>query len=821
MTAPLRLFCLMLLFVAVRPAFANPAPFDLIGPTLDVKVTHAGATLPISETPNLSDGDQLWIKADLPPGQSVRYLLVAAFLRGATNPPPKNWFYRSETWSPKGADGLRITVPKGAQQVLVFLAPQTGGDFDTLVGAVRGRPGAFVRASQDLNQVSLDRSRLDAYLAAIRETSQTDPDRLKTVSPLLARSLAIKLNPDCLEKMAELQASCLMQGQDTLVLNDGHSASIVQALAYGETVNLIQELSLTQQAGFGYYSPYVGAVVDIGRILDSFHTAQYQYIPALTTMRGEQLSLLLNTPPSFHNPMSVLVVALPAVEPPQPPPLEPIDPKQAFCAANPELVLPIGGAPLTFSTNYAHDMVLRVKGAGGAPIDLPVKADAQKGGFIVNTAGFNAASLGDALVGSLHGYWGFAPFDGPSFNLRSTRHQHWELAADNQQSLIVGRDAAVDLDASETACVERVTLRLTSGETEPVDWKSVQPDRLAITAPLTQAQPGPVMLLIKQYGDDAPDQVPLEAFAQAGHLESFDFHAGDLSGVLKGARLDEVTGLTFKGVAFKPAELKTAGGADELSLVATDALAAEKLAAGEAGTAKVALKDGRIVGLRLSVEPLRPSAALISKTIQPNAANDTNLIQLTDKDELPLGAVLRFSIHAQAPTTFSGRETIEVASIDGSVLATLSLASGLVLEDSHVAVATLDTAKAFGASTFGALQFRIVDDGTAGNWQPLATLVRLPVVSAFKCPATPGQGCELAGANLFLINSISSDANFDHALKVPEGFTGFTLPAPRPSAGRLYVELRDDPTVVNLVALEACHRRATCPATTRISPHTD
>ncbi len=32
----------------------------------------------------------------------------------------------------------------------MFLAPETGGDFKTLKSAVRGRPGAFVRASQDL-----------------------------------------------------------------------------------------------------------------------------------------------------------------------------------------------------------------------------------------------------------------------------------------------------------------------------------------------------------------------------------------------------------------------------------------------------------------------------------------------------------------------------------------------------------------------------------------------------------------------------------------------------------------------------------------------
>src|SRR5579875_2670860 len=260
MTRHPRLLALLLLLLAplAARAWGDPVPFDLAGPKLTVTVTHKGETLPIAETPNLAVGDQLFIRADLPPTQSVHYLLVAAFLRGSTNPPPQSWFYKAETWNKTGRNGMRITVPDGAQQVLLFLAPQTGGDFKTLTDAVRGRPGAFVRASQDLNQASLDRTRLDVFLAAVRRTNQLDADRLQEVSPLLARSLAIKLNADCLKKSADLQAACLMEGQGSLVLSDSHSSSIVEALTTGETADLINQLSLTPQAGYGAYSPYVG-----------------------------------------------------------------------------------------------------------------------------------------------------------------------------------------------------------------------------------------------------------------------------------------------------------------------------------------------------------------------------------------------------------------------------------------------------------------------------------------------------------------------------------------------------------------------------------
>ena len=86
---------------AVTSAWADAAPFDLAGPKLEVKVTRAGKTLPIAEVPNLAAGDRVWIKADLPAGQSAHYLMVAAFLRGSTNPPPENWFFKQETWDRK------------------------------------------------------------------------------------------------------------------------------------------------------------------------------------------------------------------------------------------------------------------------------------------------------------------------------------------------------------------------------------------------------------------------------------------------------------------------------------------------------------------------------------------------------------------------------------------------------------------------------------------------------------------------------------------------------------------------------------------------
>jgi hypothetical protein len=786
----------------VEAVGAEPAPFDLAGPSVAITVTRGQKTLPITQVPNLAPGDKLWIQADFPESQSAHYLMVAAFLRGATNPPPQNWFYPCETWTTRCMQkGLTITVPSEAQQVLVFLAPETGGDFRTLVSAVRGRPGAFVRSSQDLNQASLDRARLEKYLAAIRSINETDPSKLKEVAPLLARSLAIKVDEKCLDRNVLFQAPCLMQAQNTVILNDGHSTSIVEALTSGPASDLAMEASFTPQLSYGYYSPYIASVLDIARIFDSFRTAQYQYIPALTLQRGEQLSLLLNTPPSFQNPKSVMVVALPAVEQAQLPPLHAVDPKATFCLRKSTLSLPVEGAPLVFSTAYAHDLTLRLTKDDGKTAELPAQADPQLGGFIIDTKALGPAAVGDRVRASLQGFWGFEKYNAPSFELVNVHAQTWELAADDA-ALIVGRDKTIRLQAANVSCLDSVMLKGPDGAQHEAEWKAVKPNEVEITLPLQAAKPGALTLLVNQYGTSDPQPVHLQAFAEAAHLDGFTLRAGDSQGVLKGSRLDQVSNLTIQGVEFVPGKLDTTHGGDELAMVTRDTQPVTTLKQGDVVPAKVALNDGRTITVNTSISAPRPRVTLIGKSVQTSTSSDESNISLGNTDELPQDAKLTFSVRAQAPATFVRDEQIEVAMADESASTALSIANGgITLENSKVAVATLDPTKALGSSAFGPLLFRTLVNGVAGDWQPLATLVRLPTLQELKCPATAELACKLSGANLFLVDSVSSEADFTHAVQVPDGFPGYSLPVPHPNNGLLYVKLRDDPTVISRATL--------------------
>jgi hypothetical protein len=766
-----------------------------------MKVTRAGKPLPISEVPNLQPGDRLWIHPDFPQDQSARYLLIVAFLRGSTNPPPENWFTRVETWKKQvREEGFVVTVPQDAQQALLFLAPETSGDFSTLRSAVRDKPGVFVRASQDLNQASLDRTRLDKYLSDVREISDVDPKALHDRSILLARTLGIRLDPQCFERPLEQQASCLTQNTGNLVLDDGHSQSMVAALASGPNSELIGAVSATPLAGGGLYSAYVGAIVDLARVMSNIRTASFQYIPALVSPKKEQMNLKLNNPPSFRKPMSVIVVGLPAVEAPQLPPLRTVDAKQLYCLQKSPLVLPVEGAPLVFSSDIAHNFVLRIQGKGGSAQDLPARPDAASGGFVVDTRAADPAKLDAEVTGTLRGSWGFEEFDGPNFHLRTSHSAHWSIPAADESALIVGREDVLHLQAAGAVCVDDLGVQDAQGRDVKTTWKLAKPEELEIKVVLKDQAAGPMKLKVHQFALGHPDEMQVQAYSEAAHLEGFVINAGDPRGILKGSRLDEVEHLEVKGARFVPAKLTRAKDQDELRLAASDANL-PALQPKERLVTRVALKDGRVLELPTTVEDPRPKVTLVGKNIHHGPT--PTAISLGSQDELPLDGQISFLLKTEIPSRFSHSEKIEIATVDESFSALLTFVDGsLVLRDSEDLVATLEPMKAFGPSAFGPLQFRPIDpDGGKGDWQPLAVLVRLPLLKEIRCSTSPDKPCQLSGTNLYLIDSVASDPQFTHTAPVPTDFLDATLSVPRPGERGLYLKLRDDPSAVSTATL--------------------
>ncbi len=791
------LLALLLFFSALT---LNAQAFDLAGPKVDVHVKRGQVTLPIGQVPSLLPGDRLWIHPDFPDSQSARYMLIVAFLRGITNPPPNEWFTRVETWNRDVRnEGIFVTVPQEAQQAVVFLAPETGGDFTTLRNAVRGRPGIFVRAAQDLQAASWDRMRLDTYLNEVKVTSQTDPNSLKMRAETTARSLGIKINQECFDKPIEQQATCLSAHTEGLVMDDSNTQTLVSQLAGGSAADLMNQISYSTMAGAGAYSPYIGAIVDTARILSSLHTAHYQYLPALALPTEDTLNLRLSVPPSFRDPKSVVVIALPPVGPARLPPLHPIDPNETYCAQKPDLILSAGGAPLVLSTQLAHDLVLHVAAKQGPAVDLPLKAEPGEGGLALNKPA-PLFSSGD-VTGEVRGKWGFDDWIGPVYHLHSAQQGKWTIAGADQSALVVGRDDTVHIHGESSLCIDKVEQLTAAGSVLPLTWKPQKPTGLTVSVPMTDATPGPVKIEVRQFGLEKPDVLTLFAYAEAASLDRLSLSAGDAEAVLTGTRLDEVAKASLNGITWSPSTLGRVQDVDRLTMKTDNATAA--LDPGQHPSATVQLRDGRELKVRVSVMPARPQIALLSKGAQDQAAETPEVVRLGSLDDLPVAKRLVFFLKSKVPVAFPRDEKVEVASTDGSFHTTLSVSDGsLMLEDSSTAMGVVEPLARFGPSAFGPIQARAVSsDGVPGDWQPLGTLVRVPGFKELHCPRAIAKPCELSGSNLFLATAVSSTPTFDDPTDVPPDFTGTQLVVPHATGGTLYVKLRDDPATIQTLTL--------------------
>lgn len=771
-----------LVFAAV-PARAQQNGFDLAGPVLALTVTRGDVELPVGAVPSLLPGDRLRVEADFPEHQSARYLMIVVFLRGATNPPPKDWFYAAETWRKK-KNRLDLKVPDGAEQAVVLLAPETGGGFDSVRDAVRGRPGVFVRAAQDLHQASLDRARLDAFVTAIGRIGEATPQRLAEAAPVLANALRIKLKAECLSRPRGLQAACLTQDRDNLVLQAQRGSTLAETLT-GTPVDLAYRIAATPEGGGGYFSPYIGLARDLARLFGAFRSPQYQYLPALSLARSAQMQLLLNAAPSFQSPRSVLVAALPPIGPASRPLWRAAGPAPV-CLGKPDLALPLDDAPLLYATDYARDLAVQLTGPDGKARTLPVLADVEKGG--VRLAGRVPEDLGAVSNAVLQGRWGFDGFTGPRLPVQRDAAGAWHAEPD--AGVVVGRDHPLVLRGGAAFCVSQLVLRDAKGVTRPLTFKITGQDEISTTLPLGDARPGKMGITIARFGTAAPETLELAARLEASRIDRFVLHAGDREGVLEGARLDQVAGLDLGGVRFAPGALSRGEKGDRLVLAAD----AEPLTG--PGEATIRLQDGRTVRLAVKIAEPRPAAALLSRAATGAAAPGALPLTLPD-GLLPADATIAFSFKI-ARGSLARSDHVEIATMSGGATGRLGFADGALQRVAgDVIVARFDPRALLGPGVAGQLRFRLVQDGVAGNWQPLATLVRLPVLTGVTCTEL----CDLHGRDLFLLSAVSTTADFAKATSVPLGFVGDSLRLPRLAGKMLFVRLHDSGDAVVGVTL--------------------
>ncbi len=746
-------------------AQTTAARFDLTGPHVDVRVTRDGKTLPIAAVPNLKPGDKLWLHPDLPPTQSVHYLLVAAFLRGTTNPPPDNWFTKIETWNKKvREEGVTITVPDEAQQAILFLAPETGGDFTTLRSAVQGRPGIFVRASQDLAEAGFEQARIEKYLASIRQRPAGDPKALLEHSDLPRPHSQPQAQPGLLQQ-ARRHAVHLPhpdRNPDPARRRPRPDRRL-HALATATAPTFINAATYTALGGGGLYSAYVGAVVDLVRLMGNLHTAQYQYIPAIAFPRGEAAqpppqhpSLLPQSQirhrhrPSRHSERRSSAPArrrpqahhLPAASPPSSfpskalrsssPPASPTISCFTSTAATPR---PTSRSPPTPSRAASSSRPPPERKPLPSPADDAVcqQADADKPTSASKPA-LSPGSPQTPVTGTITGFWGFDPFTGPTLPLQDVPGR---LEARHRRRLIAGRDNHLTLTSTGTACIDSITFEPASGRQAEVPWKhSDKPNVVDVTLSLKSVDPGNIHLDVHQYGGAATAAVTAQTFSEPAQLNALHLHAGDTPAALTGTSLDQVRQITLNNLTFSPTgqtfvSRRHHDDAGPLACAASRITQSPKLHAGDHLIAHVSLRDGRTLSLPVNVAPPRPSVTLLSRNIaQPHVTQSIWPTLMT----LPISQQLTFSLRSTTPFPRDGK--VEIANADDSLRTDLTVASGsLVLQNSRTLLATFDPLKTFGTSAFGPLRLRAVaPDGTPGDWLPLATLVRLPTLAGPPLP---------------------------------------------------------------------------------------
>jgi hypothetical protein len=448
-------------------------------------------------------------------------------------------------------------------------------------------------------------------------------------------------------------------------------------------------------------------------------------------------------------------------------------------------------------------MILHVETKSGPGIDVPAKADPMRGGFVVETKTMQAADFDGEVTGILRGAWGFHGFDGPRYRLRTSRPAQWIVASKDASALIVGREDTLHLQSADACCVSGVTLKDEQGKVLETEWKNSKPDELEVKVPLQKASAGSVTMLIRKFELRTADAIPLHTYAEAGRLDSFNIHADDADGILKGTRLDQVQGLEAAGVSFVPGALARANQQDELRLSTDDGTAAAKLRTGTEILVHVTLKDGRLLDLKSEVEPPRPKVSVLTKIVQLDQTLPAPMVRLGSQEELPQDGRLNFFLKTQVPENFPANEKIEVATADESFRVLLSFKDGnLTLQDSRTVFAVLDPMKLLGPSAFGPLKFRPVLAGNIeGDWQPLVNLVRIPALKGVRCISAPERQCTLSGEKLFLIDSVSADPDFNNSITVPEGFVEAALAIPLLKGKTLYLKLRDDPSTVDIATV--------------------
>jgi hypothetical protein len=558
---------------------------------------------------------------------------------------------------------------------------------------------------------------------------------------------------------------------------------------------------ISSQLGAAFF-PYVGATIDVIHLLGGARTADYQYLPAVAERHGDRIQLKLNHDPTFKRPKSVLVYVLPQVDATTPPGIVIDTEKDPACISSAASALPAEAPPSLYSAQYGHGWTLTLRDADGrTQHNISIKADPSVGGFLVSAGSVdqNLFRNDTSVKGSITGHWGFKSVTLPPFTLEHSRSGAWQLDVKQQESLIAGSHVVLNLSSPVASCIGQVQLNDGKGHHLAAVVSHTSATTVTAALDLGPAAVGDGALEVQQVGLNQPDQQKLRIYQPLPGVDQTTYFAGDHVIEFGGQRLGEIASAEFGGTHFDPADLLTSAEKnDTAQFVQPDSAPVATVAANSTATAVLHLRDGRTMTVSFAVQASRPKVKILSV----NPRNPASTIQLQNQDAVPQDTQLNLTLQTVVPAAFQPDEKIQIRSDLQTAPVELALSHGLMLQDPQTAIVSFVPAQLLGASTFGRLEFRVIDSrGVAGAWHALPKVVRLPQLTEIRCPPSLDSKCTLTGDQLYLLAAVSAEPSMKHAVRIPGGFTGASVEIPRPSGSTIFIKLRDDPGTADAVLL--------------------
>jgi len=182
---------LLSLLSACAPLHADAGRFDAYRPQdRRYNVTRTARRCPSLRSPNLQPGDK-----DLaaPRPAATQSVSLPSGARASCAAPP---ILPGRVVFPESRPGIRDVREEGVTITVAARSPaghpfsrarETAATSVPCASAVRGRPGVFVRASQDLAEAGFEQARIEKYLASMQEVPtgrpQSSDGSLQTFSP--------------------------------------------------------------------------------------------------------------------------------------------------------------------------------------------------------------------------------------------------------------------------------------------------------------------------------------------------------------------------------------------------------------------------------------------------------------------------------------------------------------------------------------------------------------------------------------------------------------------------------------------------------------